>query len=426
MTDPTRLSTEHDNTIPLHSNPSSCPIPRAPQSTSGILCEPNKSNWKTPGGDGGTSVEGKQSEKLSKKSKASFRLPGTKKRRKEQQQQKQQKVSRSTKSLTTEPLPPSNLQQLTVNDAVLPSSAKHSKSEKRPKKERGGLGLLGREARDSRRKSKRDGRFTKASKADYPQNTQDPVRNKAVFIAMTDPTRLSTEHDNTIPLHSNPSSCPIPRAPQSTSGILCEPNKSNWKTPGGDGGTSVEGKQSEKLSKKSKASFRLPGTKKRRKEQQQQKQQKVSRSTKSLTTEPLPPSNLQQLTVNDAVLPSSAKHSKSEKRPKKERGGLGLLGREARDSRRKSKRDGRFTKASKADYPQNTQDPVRPVFGVPLNVAFERNPSHDGIPLPAFFRHCIDYIEMYGLCSESIYRVSLCQFSVLLFNVGAFCRFFPE
>ncbi|KAF7233067.1 hypothetical protein EG68_05515 [Paragonimus skrjabini miyazakii] len=222
---------------------------------------------------------------------------------------------------------------------------------------------------------------------------------------MTDSTRSSTEHDNTAPLHSNPSSRHIPRAPQSTSDSLREPSKSNWKTPGGDGSASVEAKQSEKLSKKTKTSFRLPGTKKRRKEQQQQKQQKVPRSTKSLTTEPLPSSNLQQITVNDAVLQSSVKHSKSEKRSKKERGGLSLLGREARDSRRKSKRDGRFTKAPKADYPQNARDPVRPVFGVPLNVAFERNPSHDGIPLPAFFRHCIDYIEMYGLCSESIYRV---------------------
>ncbi|KAA3675997.1 uncharacterized protein DEA37_0000722 [Paragonimus westermani] len=223
---------------------------------------------------------------------------------------------------------------------------------------------------------------------------------------MTDSTRASTEHDNTVSIHSNPSSCPIPRAPQSTSGILCETNKSNRKVSGGDGGTSVDGKQSEKLSsKKAKASFRLPGTRKRRKEQQQQKQQQVSKPTKSLTTEPLAQSNLQQIIVNDAALQSSAKHSKSEKRSKKERGGLGLLGREARDSRRKSKRDGRFAKASKAGYPQNTQDPVKPVFGVALNIAFERSPSHDGIPLPAFLRHCIDYIEMYGLCSESIYRV---------------------
>ena len=36
------------------------------------------------------------------------------------------------------------------------------------------------------------------------------------------------------------------------------------------------------------------------------------------------------------------------------------------------------------------------VFGVPLSVAVERNPSHDGIPLPAVVRECIDYISEYG------------------------------
>ncbi|CAH8681840.1 unnamed protein product [Schistosoma haematobium] len=42
---------------------------------------------------------------------------------------------------------------------------------------------------------------------------------------------------------------------------------------------------------------------------------------------------------------------------------------------------------------------------MPLDIACNRNPSHDGIVLPAFFRHCIDYIEQYGLSSEGIYRV---------------------
>ncbi|VDQ01058.1 unnamed protein product [Trichobilharzia regenti] len=40
-----------------------------------------------------------------------------------------------------------------------------------------------------------------------------------------------------------------------------------------------------------------------------------------------------------------------------------------------------------------------------INVACNRNPSHDEVMLPAFFRHCIDYIEQYGLSSEGIYRV---------------------
>ena len=49
---------------------------------------------------------------------------------------------------------------------------------------------------------------------------------------------------------------------------------------------------------------------------------------------------------------------------------------------------------------------MQPVFGVSLDVAIQRDPSFDDVPLPAFFRHCIDYLEKYGLSSEGIYRVS--------------------
>ncbi|VDN37571.1 unnamed protein product [Dibothriocephalus latus] len=45
------------------------------------------------------------------------------------------------------------------------------------------------------------------------------------------------------------------------------------------------------------------------------------------------------------------------------------------------------------------------VFGVPLETAIERSPSHDGVYLPAFFRQCVDFIEEYGLATEGIYRV---------------------
>ncbi len=37
------------------------------------------------------------------------------------------------------------------------------------------------------------------------------------------------------------------------------------------------------------------------------------------------------------------------------------------------------------------------IFGVPLEVATERNRSHDGISLPVIVRQCIDYIEEQGL-----------------------------
>ncbi|VDM05218.1 unnamed protein product [Schistocephalus solidus] len=45
------------------------------------------------------------------------------------------------------------------------------------------------------------------------------------------------------------------------------------------------------------------------------------------------------------------------------------------------------------------------VFGVPLETAIDRSPSHDGVYLPAFFRQCVDFIEEYGLATEGIYRV---------------------
>jgi len=47
-----------------------------------------------------------------------------------------------------------------------------------------------------------------------------------------------------------------------------------------------------------------------------------------------------------------------------------------------------------------------PIFGVALELAVERNKSHDGIKLPVVVRECIDYIEEEGLAVEGIYRSS--------------------
>ncbi|XP_013382474.1 ralA-binding protein 1 isoform X2 [Lingula anatina] len=55
---------------------------------------------------------------------------------------------------------------------------------------------------------------------------------------------------------------------------------------------------------------------------------------------------------------------------------------------------------------ETTEADLKPVFGVPLQVACERNKSHDGIQLPVIFRECIDYIEEHGLSCEGIYRIS--------------------
>lgn len=38
----------------------------------------------------------------------------------------------------------------------------------------------------------------------------------------------------------------------------------------------------------------------------------------------------------------------------------------------------------------------QPIFGVPLEVSFDRNPCHDDIHLPLVLRNCIDYVQMHG------------------------------
>ena len=47
-----------------------------------------------------------------------------------------------------------------------------------------------------------------------------------------------------------------------------------------------------------------------------------------------------------------------------------------------------------------------PIFGVPLELAVERNRCHDGVQLPVVVRQCINYIEEQGLHVEGIYRSS--------------------
>lgn len=49
---------------------------------------------------------------------------------------------------------------------------------------------------------------------------------------------------------------------------------------------------------------------------------------------------------------------------------------------------------------------LRPIFGAPLEEAVRRTSLYDGIPLPAVFRECVDYVESYGMKCEGIYRVS--------------------
>ncbi|WKX92604.1 hypothetical protein Q1695_010548 [Nippostrongylus brasiliensis] len=57
-------------------------------------------------------------------------------------------------------------------------------------------------------------------------------------------------------------------------------------------------------------------------------------------------------------------------------------------------------------YQSKEVEPLRQVLCVTLETAIDVDPSLDGVPLPAFFRHSIDYVETHGLMQEGIYRVS--------------------
>ncbi|CAN7939732.1 unnamed protein product [Ixodes hexagonus] len=74
-----------------------------------------------------------------------------------------------------------------------------------------------------------------------------------------------------------------------------------------------------------------------------------------------------------------------------------------RDSKKKKESKVKLVKKKKKHEHEKAENPI---FGVPLLIALERNPSHDGIELPAIVRECIDYIEEHGMTCEGIYRMS--------------------
>ncbi|KAG5850993.1 hypothetical protein ANANG_G00088260 [Anguilla anguilla] len=63
-------------------------------------------------------------------------------------------------------------------------------------------------------------------------------------------------------------------------------------------------------------------------------------------------------------------------------------------------------KEKKAKDLTTAAERARPVFGAPLAEAAERTALYDGIPLPAVFRECVDFVESHGMTCEGIYRVS--------------------
>ncbi|XP_050704725.1 ralA-binding protein 1-like isoform X4 [Eriocheir sinensis] len=73
--------------------------------------------------------------------------------------------------------------------------------------------------------------------------------------------------------------------------------------------------------------------------------------------------------------------------------------------RRKEEGGEKMFKKDKKKKEEQEEEEV-PVFGVPLCLAVQRCPAHDGIQLPAIVRECIDQIEEWGLHCEGIYRLS--------------------
>ncbi|CAL8082849.1 unnamed protein product [Calicophoron daubneyi] len=171
--------------------------------------------------------------------------------------------------------------------------------------------------------------------------------------------------------------------------------------------------------KKLKSGFRLPGTKKHRKEQKVKSSllgtdstepASLAGDTQMLTASVPAPSQGESVKSSQSVglCPStvSRKEAKREKRLKKK------LQQQQQDEDRshhtsssKGKRKRELKLDSSKSHTQSSTVPTKPLFGVLLDVACSRSPSHDGVPLPGFFRHCIDYIERNGLSSEGIYRV---------------------
>ncbi|XP_064471104.1 ralA-binding protein 1-like isoform X1 [Ornithodoros turicata] len=123
--------------------------------------------------------------------------------------------------------------------------------------------------------------------------------------------------------------------------------------------------------KKSKAPFKFPGKEKREKSLKSKSKDDSSRSKKD----------------------SHKDVSQSKKGTEKEKG-----------IKEQKKKESKVKIGKKKKKLDNVAE--NPIFGVPLSVAVERNPSHDGIELPAIVRECIDYIEEHGLMCEGIYRLS--------------------
>ncbi|XP_048748705.1 ralA-binding protein 1-like isoform X2 [Ostrea edulis] len=129
-------------------------------------------------------------------------------------------------------------------------------------------------------------------------------------------------------------------------------------------------------------------------------------------------SDTSQLTAEEVKSPSKAKKSKSffkkqkPKDEKKDKDGKKDEKEREKEGKKEEKEGKKHKMKGKKKVKQEVQPPsepvedIKPIFGVPLSVAVERSPSHDGVELPRLFRECVDYIEEHGLSCEGIYRIS--------------------
>ena len=105
---------------------------------------------------------------------------------------------------------------------------------------------------------------------------------------------------------------------------------------------------------------------------------------------------------------------KKEKKEKKEGKEKEQDLRDSKEGKKKDKSGKQKLKIKKSKQTDSESDKtgtkvdnsLPPIFGVALELAVERNKSHDGIKLPVVVRECIDYIEEEGLSVEGIYRSS--------------------
>ena len=111
-----------------------------------------------------------------------------------------------------------------------------------------------------------------------------------------------------------------------------------------------------------------------------------------------------------------AKKEKKEKKEKeaKEKENENKEQKELKEAKKKEKKEKPKLKLKKSKHTDSESEKSGkaeetkwpPIFGVPLEVAVERNRCHDGVQLPVVVRQCINYIEEQGLHVEGIYRSS--------------------